>query len=206
MLTAGATEASGVTSQALLWRGWLWADQLEEAATTRRATRVEWHPAGCSIEGETSNRKFKICRGSDFLSRTGEYAEKCELTNQCLNIHSRNRHYRQNTSNDAVFLRAASYWQLLRICRFRGSGLKVLEMIGSSQKPSLWPNSQFLSVYTYIYIIGKHLCNAGRSRFWIICMKRVHTCTYTWYRTCIYVEWNISTNVFSGRWEKEEKS
>lgn len=38
----------------------------EEAATTRRATRAECTLLGALIEGETSNRKFKICRGSDF--------------------------------------------------------------------------------------------------------------------------------------------
>ena len=82
------------------------------------------------------------------LSRMGEHAEKCELTNQCLNIHSRNRYYRQDTGDDVVFL----WRQLLEktfsfksICKFHGSDLKVLELIGSSQNPVYGPNSQFLS-------------------------------------------------------------
>ena len=38
----------------------------EEAATTRRETKAELTLLGALIEGETSNRKLKICRGSDF--------------------------------------------------------------------------------------------------------------------------------------------
>ena len=38
----------------------------EEAAITRRETRVEGTLLGALMEAETSNRKFKICYGSDF--------------------------------------------------------------------------------------------------------------------------------------------
>lgn len=130
--------------RALLWRGWLWADQLRKLPPPGGRPRQSspcWVP-WLRVKPATGNLKSAVAQIS--LSRIGEHAEKCELTNQCLNIHLRNRHYRQNASNDVVFL----WLQLLEktfsfkiIHKFHGSDLKVLELTGSSQNPVYGPNS-----------------------------------------------------------------
>lgn len=88
----------------------------------------------------TGNLKSAMAQIS--LSRIGEHAEKCELTNQSLNTHSRNRYYRQDTGDDVVFL----WRQLLvktfsfkSICKFHGSDLKGVGTDWVLSKPSLWP-------------------------------------------------------------------
>lgn len=96
----------GISSSREILRGRAWGTgrstgQLSQGTAVKRATlRAERTLLGALVGGETSNRKFKICHGSNFpLQSWGTCKEikKCELTGQCLNIHSINRHYRQGT-------------------------------------------------------------------------------------------------------------